>query len=234
MQAIILAAGRGTRLQPLTDTTPKAMLLINGKPMLQLILEQIKTAGVTEVVIIVNYLKDHIINYFGNGSKMGLKITYVEQPELKGSADAIARAEPHITDKRFLVIACDSLFETHLLKRLLKHTSPGVFTCTEVEDGRRYGILVTEGKRVIKIIEKPEQPPTNLANLSVYILPHEIFKACKEVKQGIRGEYWLPDAIQMLIEQGIVFEYEICSHILDIGTPEQLAEAQILAKKIGL
>ncbi|MEM3154841.1 MAG: sugar phosphate nucleotidyltransferase [Candidatus Woesearchaeota archaeon] len=234
MQAIILAAGRGTRLQPLTDTTPKAMLLINGKPMLQIILEQLKTVGVKEVVIIVNYLKEHIINHFGDGSKMGLKITYVEQPELKGSADAIARAEPYITDKRFLVIACDSLFETHLLKRLLKHTSPGVFTCTEVEDGRRYGILMTEGKRVVKIIEKPEQPPTNLANLSVYILPREIFKACKEVKQGLKGEYWLPDAIQMLIEKGIVFEYEVCSHILDIGTPEQLAEAQEMAKKLGL
>jgi bifunctional UDP-N-acetylglucosamine pyrophosphorylase/glucosamine-1-phosphate N-acetyltransferase len=234
MQAIILAAGRGTRLQPLTDTTPKAMLSINGKPMLQIILEQVKTVGVTEVVIIVNYLKDHIKTYFGNGSKMGLKITYVEQPELRGSADAIARAEKHITDKRFLVIACDSLFETHLLKRLLKHTSPGVFTCTEVEDGRRYGILMTEGKKVVKIIEKPENPPTNLANLSVYILPHEIFKACREVKPGPKGEYWLPEAIQMLIEQGIEFEYEICSHILDIGTPEQLAEAQILAKKLGL
>jgi len=234
MQAVILAAGRGTRLQPLTDTIPKAMLLINGKPILQIILEQLKTVGVTEVVVIVNYLKDHIINYFGNGSKMGLKITYVEQPELRGSADAIARAEPYITEKRFFVIACDSLFETHLLKRLLRHESPGVFTCTEVEDGRRYGILVTEGKKVLKIIEKPEQPPTNLANLSVYILPHEIFKACKEVKQGLKGEYWLPEAIQMLIDAGIEFEYEVCSHILDIGTPEQLEEAQELAKKLSL
>jgi bifunctional UDP-N-acetylglucosamine pyrophosphorylase/glucosamine-1-phosphate N-acetyltransferase len=234
MQAIIMAAGRGTRLQPLTDTTPKAMLPINGKPMLEIILGQLKTVGVTEVVIIVNYLKEHITKYFGSGSKIGMKITYVEQPELKGSADAIARAEPFITDKRFLVIACDSLFETHLLKRLLEHTSPGVFTCTEVEDGRRYGILVTEGKKVLRIIEKPENPPTNLANLSVYILPHEIFKACKEVKPGLKGEYWLPEAIQMLIDKGMHFEYEICSHILDIGTPEQLAEAQELAKKLGL
>jgi bifunctional UDP-N-acetylglucosamine pyrophosphorylase/glucosamine-1-phosphate N-acetyltransferase len=234
MQAIILAAGRGTRLQPLTDTTPKAMIPINGTPMLEIILKQLKSVGVTDVVIIVNYLKDHITSYFGNGSKMGLKITYVEQPELRGSADAIARAERHITERRFFVIACDSLFETHLLQRLLKHKTPGVFTCTEVEDGRRYGILLTEGKRVVKIIEKPENPPTNLANLSVYILPHEVFKACREVKPGPKGEYWLPEAIQKLIEQGIEFEYEICSHILDIGTPEQLAEAQVLAKKLGL
>lgn len=234
MQAIILAAGRGTRLQPLTDTTPKAMLPINGKPMLEIILHQLKSVGVTEVVVIVNYLKEHIKKHFGNGSKIGMKITYVEQPELKGSADAIARAEGHITDKRFFVIACDSLFETHLLKRLLKHTSPGVFTCTEVEDGRRYGILITEGRKVTRIIEKPENPPTNLANFSVYILPHEIFKACKEVKEGVKGEYWLPDAIQMLIDKGIEFEYEVCSHILDIGTPEQLAEAQEMAKKLNL
>lgn len=237
MQAIILAAGRGTRLQPLTDTTPKAMLLINGKPMLQIILEQIKSVGVTEVVIIVNYLKDHIITYFGDGSKMGLKITYVEQPELKGSADAIARAEKYITDKRFLVIACDSLFETDQLTRVLAHKSAdGVFTCKEVtyEQAKQLGVLFIEGPRVTKIIEKPKDPPSRLANFSVYLLPREVFDACKKVQPGPRGEYWLPEAIQLLIDRGMIFEFEISKHILDIGNHEQYAEAQILAKKLGL
>ncbi len=234
MQAIIMAAGAGTRLKPLTDTIPKAMVPINGKPILQLIIEQLKTTGVKDVVIIVHYLKDKIIDYFGDGKKLGVKITYVEQKELKGSADAILKAQPYIKDDRFFAIACDSLFETSLLKRLLAHKSEGVFTCTEVEDGRRYGILITKGPKVIQIIEKPEHPPTNLANLSVYILPKKVFAACKAVKPGPRGELWLPEAIQMLIEQGVDFEYEICNHILDIGTHEQLAEAQDLARKLGL
>lgn len=234
MQAIILAAGEGTRLRPLTLETPKAMVVINGKPMLQILLEQLKSAGVTDIVIVVYYLKEKIMKYFGDGSKFGIKIKYAEQQGIKGSADAILQAEPHIKDKRFFAIACDSLFETDLLKRILKHKSEGVFTAKEVEDGRRYGILITKGKEVIKIIEKPENPPTNLANFSVYMLPKEIFEACRKVKPGLKGEKWLPEAIQMLIEQGIKFEYEIARHILDIGTHDQLKEAQDVAKELGL
>ncbi|MCX6708045.1 MAG: nucleotidyltransferase family protein [Candidatus Woesearchaeota archaeon] len=234
MQAVILAAGEGTRLRPLTLQTPKAMVPINGRPMLEILLSQLKSAGISDVVIVVYYLKEKIMDYFGDGSKFGMKIKYAVQQGIKGSADAVAQAEPFVTDKRFFVIACDSLFETDLLKRVMAHKSEGMFTCKEVEDGRRYGILITEGKRVKRIIEKPEVPPSNLANFSVYIFPGEIFDACKKVPAGLKGEHWLPDAIQLLIDKGVVFEYEISKHILDIGTPEQLAEAQDLARKLGL
>ena len=234
MKAVVMAAGAGTRLQPLTLDTPKAMIPVNGKPMLQVLLEQLKTAGVTEVVIIVHYLKDKIISYFGDGSKLGLKLTFVEQKEMKGSADAVLCAAPYVKDDRFFVIACDSLFETDQLSRVLAHKSDGVFTCKEVTDGRPFGILITEGKRIKQVIEKPENPPTNLANFSVYLLPQAVFEACRTVKPGVKGEYWLVDAIQMLIDKGKVFEFEVSKHILDIGTHEQLAEAQILAKKLNL
>ncbi len=237
MQAIILAAGAGTRLRPLTLDIPKAMIPVNGKPILQIIIEQLKTVGVTEIVIIVYYLKDKIINYFGNGAKMGIKITYVDQKEMKGSADAVVKAEPYITDEKFFVIACDSLFETDQLTRVLAHkTADGVFTCKEVtyEQAKQLGVLFIEGSKVTKIIEKPKDPPSRLANFSVYWLPRSVFDACKKVPQGPKGEYWLPEAIQMLIESGMVFEYEVSKHILDIGTPEQYAEAQELAKKLGL
>src|SRR5574341_1702262 len=96
MKAIVMAAGAGTRLQPLTLDTPKAMILVNGKPMLQILLEQLKSAGVTEVVVIVHYLKDKVIGYFGDGSKLGLKLTFVEQKEMKGSADAVLCAAPYV------------------------------------------------------------------------------------------------------------------------------------------
>lgn len=234
MQAVILAAGAGTRLKPLTLDIPKAMIPINGKPMLQIILEQVKSVGVTEVVIIVHYLKDKIINYFGDGSKFGLKIKYVEQKEIKGTADAVLCAEPYATDKKFFLIFCDSLFETDLLKRLLKHRSNGVFTCREVKDPSRFGILMIEGKKVVKFIEKPDHPPSHLASFSVFIMPREIFEACKQIKVGPKGELWLTDAIQLLIDKGITFEYEVSPHILDIGTHEQMAEAQALAKELGL
>lgn len=234
MQAVILAAGAGTRLKPLTDTMPKAMVLVNGKPMLQILVEQLKSVGVKDLIIVVHYMKEAVTSHFGDGKKFGVKITYVEQKGLKGSADAVCITEPFVKDDKFLVIACDSLFETDLLKRLMKHKSDGTFTCKEVADPRRYGVLVLDGKKVKRIIEKPEVPPSNLANFSVYILPKKVFEMCSKVKAGPKGEYWLPEAIQLLIDSGMNFDYEICNSILDIGTHEQLAEAQELAKKLGL
>jgi len=231
MQTIILAAGEGTRLRPLTLEMPKAMVPINGKPILEVILEQLKSVDITDVVVVVYYLKDKIMDYFGDGSKLGMKISYAVQEGIKGSADAVLCAEPFIHDDRFLIIACDSLFETAHLPRLLAHKQ-GCFTCTRVEDARRFGVLLTDGPRVVKIIEKPEVPPSNLVNLSVYLTDKSIFDACRDVKEGIKGEKWLPDALQALMDKGHIYEYEICNNILDIGTPEQLAEAQELAKKI--
>jgi len=234
MQAVILAAGRGTRLQPLTDTMPKAMVLINGKPQLEILIEQLKTVGVNDITIVVHYMKEKIISHFGDGSRFNVKIRYVEQKEMKGTADAVLCTEPYVKDKKFFLIYCDSLFETNLLERLLKHKSDGVFTCREVKDPSRFGILMIEGNKVVKFVEKPEHPPSHLASFSVFIMPRKIFGACRKIKPGPRGEYWLTDAIQLLIDGGTVFEYEISKHILDIGTHEQLAEAQDLARELGL
>jgi len=234
MQAVILAAGRGTRLQPLTDTMPKAMVLINGKPQLEILIEQLKTVGVNDITIVVHYMKEKIISHFGDGSRFNVKIRYVEQKEMKGTADAVLCTEPYVKDKKFFLIYCDSLFETNLLERLLKHKSDGVFTCREVKDPSRFGILMIEGNKVVKFMEKPEHPPSHLASFSVFIMTKKIFSACKKIKPGPKGEYWLTDAIQLLIDGGTVFEYEISKHILDIGTHEQLAEAQDLARELGL
>lgn len=235
MKAVILAAGAGTRLRPLTNDIPKAMIPVNGKPMLQIILEQLKTIDVTEAVIIVHYLKDKIIDYFGDGSRFGLKIKYAEQKKMLGTADAVLKAEQYIKDNKFILIFCDSLFETDQLKRLLAHkNADGVFTCKEVDDIRRFGILITEGKKVKKFIEKPETAPSKLASFSVFLMPIEIFDACKKIPKGPKGEYWLTDAIQLLIDKGMTFEYETSRHILDIGTHEQYKEAQELAKKLKL
>lgn len=234
MQAVILAAGRGTRLQPLTDSIPKAMVLVNDKPMLEIIVRQLAAVGIRDLIIVVHYRKEKIIDYFNDGSQLGLSIKYVDQQQMKGSAHALQQAASLVKGNTFICIACDSLFETPLLQRLLNHRSTGVITCKEVDDGRRFGILITEGERVVRIIEKPEQPPTNLANCSIYLFPQEIFTACSQIQPGLKGEYILTDAIQQLIDKGIHFGYVKSEHFIDIGTPEQLAEAGKLAKKLGL
>ena len=233
MQAVIWAAGAGTRLQPLTLETPKAMVPINGKPLLQILVEQLKTVDVDEVIVIVKHLKEKIVEFFGDGSKFGIKMIFVEQEELKGNANALLCAEPYVKD-RFFCLAVDSLFETELLSRLLEHKSSGVFTCKEVDDPARYGTVDVVDGKVDKIVEKSANPPSNLANFSVYIFPKEIFEACKGIDLSPRGEYEVTDAIQELIDSDVRFEYELSEHIIDIGTHEQFEEAQELGKKLGL
>jgi len=232
MKAVILAGGRGKRLAPITDTIPKAMIPINGKPMLEIILGQLKTIGVAEIVIVIHHLKNKIMDFFSD-SFLGIKIHYVEQKEMKGTADAVLTAEQFI-DGTFMCIACDSLFDTQLLKRIVKHTSDGVITVCSVEDPSRFGVIETDGEKVTRIVEKSPHPPSNLANFSIYLFPATIFDACKKISKSPRGEYEITDAIQYLIDHGARFEYEVGKDILDIGTLEQFKQAQELARKWGL
>ncbi len=234
MKAVILAAGKGTRLLPLTEMIPKAMVLINGKPMLQILLEQLKSTGIKDILIVTHHHKEKIENYFKDGAEWGVALRYRFQQKMKGNADALLSAKSFIGGERFLCIACDSLFETSLLPRIIEQKSTGVLTCKPVLDARCYGIVLTEGNNVRKIIEKPEQPPSNLANFSVYILPADIFSACRGLSPGLKGEHLLTDAIQQLIDNGTDFSYVTSDHILDIGTLEQLEEAQQLAKVLEL
>ncbi len=233
MKAVIMAAGRGSRLMPLTENVPKSLVKVNGVPMLELMLKQLKSAGITEVVIIVHHLKGEVMNYC-EGSPLGMRVTCVEQTEMKGTGDAVLHAEPYIKDEKFLCVAVDSLFETSLLKKLMETRGEGVIACRRVEDPRRYGVLAIDGEQVIDIIEKPQDPPSNLVNFSVYVFPHAIFDACKELTPSPRGELEVTDAIKILIDRGADFRYVESEHIIDIGTHEQLKEAEALAVKLGL
>lgn len=233
MQAILLAAGKGKRLLPITETIPKAMVEVNGKPMLETIIEQLKTVDVNEVIMVVHYKKEKIEEHFGTEWN-GVRIKYAYQPEMLGDGHAITFAEPYLKQDKFLVIACDSLFPTEHLEKLVKHSSDGVMTACMVdyEQAKRFGVLLTEGKYVKEIIEKNPEPPSTLANTSIYYLPREIFSAGRKIGKGAGDEFRLVDAIQLLINEGKKFTYEPLTEWLDIGTKEQLKEAQYLAKKI--
>lgn len=223
MKAIVLAAGRGTRLKELTEDKPKVMCSVNGKPMLEATLEKLQQAGITESIIIVHYMKEHIINYFGNAFN-GMKLTYVEQKEMLGTGDAVLTAEPYLSDDKFLVLAGDVMFEPELLNKVLSHDNPVITVC-EVKDPSRYGVIETTNGHVKSIVEKSPTPPTNLANASIYLFPKQIFDACKNIEKSPRGEYEITDAIQLLIDQGVTFDYEVVTQWIDIGVKEQLKEA---------
>ncbi|OYT32482.1 hypothetical protein DRJ22_03255 [Candidatus Woesearchaeota archaeon] len=233
MQAVVLAGGKGKRLEPLTFEIPKAMVPVNGMPIIEIILKQLSEIGVKEVVIVVNYLKEKIMDFVGDNI-FGMKITYAVQKEAKGDGDALKYAEPYVNQDKFIMIACDSLFPTDHLKKIMRDDCDGVMTVCKVDDARRFGVIINEGDVVKKIVEKSPNPPTNLANTSIHYLPKEIFPTLYSLTPDKTGEYRIVYAIQKLINYGKIFKFQVVDKWLDIGTHEQLKEAQQLGKELNL
>ncbi|MEX2704904.1 MAG: bifunctional sugar-1-phosphate nucleotidylyltransferase/acetyltransferase [Candidatus Freyrarchaeum guaymaensis] len=231
MKAVILAAGEGTRLRPLTLTRPKQIFPIAGKPLLEHTLNALKNAGISDVLIVVGYLKEKIIEILGNGEKLGISITYAEQPEVLGTAHAASLAERFVGDQPFLLINGDVITKETTyqgLKNKFEREKPdAVLSVTQVLDPSKYGIVQTENGRVTKIVEKPSQTsPSDYVNAGIYLLPPEIFEAIRETKKSQRGEYEITDSIQLLIDQGrTTLAYEITSYWFDIGHPWDLLDA---------
>lgn len=189
MQAVILAAGSGIRLQPLTVLQPKPLLKILRKSILEHNLEQLQGL-VKEVVLVVGYKGDLIQQKIGK-SYQGIKIKYVWQKKPLGTGDAIKLAKSYLKDK-FLVLNGDDFYFKEDLKNLLKHF-PAILV-KKTEDPRNFAAVVTKGKRVLDIVEKPKKIVSSLTNTGAYFLSQEIFKY--KIKKSIRGEYELPDYLR--------------------------------------
>ena len=232
MKAVILAAGEGVRLQPLTFTRPKHLISIAGKPLLQRLIEALKTAGINEILIVVRYKAEMIKEFFGNGEKFGVEIGYLQQSQEKGTADAVGAAETAI-EEDFLLVYGDLLVESEVIKRIVKsHTceKPEVtMTVVPVEKPQHYGIVTLQGNRVTRISEKPkpEEAPTNLANAGIYALSPTIFEKIKQTPRSERGEIEITDSISLLINEGKkVLALTIPKKSwIDVGRPWDLFEA---------
>ncbi|OYT32481.1 hypothetical protein DRJ22_03250 [Candidatus Woesearchaeota archaeon] len=231
MQAVILAAGKGARLRPLTEKIPKAMVSVNGTPLLELIMRRLVEANVADITVVVGYLKEKIIDYFGNGSKFDVSINYAVQKDALGDGDALLYAEPFITENKFLVLACDKLIPENYLKNFVDDSYDGVMSVREVQDARMFGAILYEGQLVKKIVEKSSDPPSNLANASVWYMPKEVFSELRKLKKDSTGEFRLVYAVQSLIDNGKRFKYEVNNDIFDISKKEDLNKAQFLAEK---
>ncbi len=205
MKVVILAGGLGTRLKPITETIPKVMIDIGGKPLLQRTIEILSKKGFKDFVIVTSYKKEQIMDYFGHGEKFGVKIKYVFQENPKGgTADAVKYSENEIKDK-FLLIYGDNIFDSKAIDLLAEKNKffDGVLCGREAQNPKNYGVLLTDRNRVLKIIEKSENPPTNLVMTGLFVLPKDIFSAIKETRLSLRGEYELTDSIQILIDRGL-------------------------------
>ena len=231
MKALILAAGKGTRLRPLTNTVPKHLLPVGDKPILFHVLDYIKEAGIKDIGIVVSpdsgsYIEEAV----GTGSKWGANITFVAQAEPLGLAHAVKVAQGFLGDSPFLMFLGDNLIQggvKDFLEGFHTSNSDASILLKEVPDPKAFGVATLDNSgKVVHMEEKPKKPKSNLAVIGVYLFTAEIHKAIAKTKPSWRGELEITDAIQKLLEMG----KEIKSHLLrgwwlDIGSNEALIEA---------
>ena len=196
MKCVILAAGEGKRMHPLTFTRPKVMLPIANKPIMEWNLLNAKKAGLKEFLFVVGYKSEMVRNHFGKGEKWNVKISYVNQGDALGTAHAI-RMVKKFTDK--LIVLCgDTIFGPQDIKNIVKkETSMGL---VKVNSPDEYGIVEIKGKKIVKIYEKMLEPFSNIINAGIYHFNKKIFDFIEKTKKSPRGEYEITDSINMMIK----------------------------------
>lgn len=225
MKAVVLVAGKGTRMEPLTSDCPKVMLEVANRPILEHILNAAVEAGIEGFVFITGYLEEQIKAHFGDGNKWGVSIEYVQQKEQLGTANAIGYARGHV-EGAFLVLNGDMLIGQEDLKSLVSRNEEAVICVKEVENPSDFGVLETENNKVVRIIEKPKNPPTNLANAGIYLFRESMFDFIDKTQLSVRKELEITDSIQMLINSGAPVGYHpLTGRWIDIGYPWDLLKA---------
>lgn len=188
MRAVILAAGQGVRLKPLTETRPKVLLQIAGKAIIHHLILEAKKAGITEVIIVVRTMKDQIIDYFKQHD-VGIPVSFVEQGEQDGTAAAILAAEKEIKDT-FVVLAGDTVTEASVIKQVIdEHEGTITLGVKKVDQPQHYGVVELSGNKISLFEEKPKHPKSDLANLSIYCMEPTIFNEIRTIPKSERGEY---------------------------------------------
>ena len=230
LKGILLHAGHGTRLRPLTHTGPKQLLPIANKPMSQYCIETMKEAGVKEIAIIVGGIgSQKVKDYYGNGEKFGINITYIKQDFPRGISHAISLCEDFINNQKFLVFLGDNIIQksiNQIGKEFEKSNDAATILLCEVENPSRFGIADIENGQIKKIIEKPKNPPTNLAVTGIYFLTPIIFDVIKRLKPSWRNELEITDALDMLLNEKHSITYKmITDYWKDTGTPEDIINA---------
>ncbi|MDP2218272.1 MAG: sugar phosphate nucleotidyltransferase [Methanolobus sp.] len=206
MKAVVLAAGEGRRCRPLTLTRSKVMLPVANKPILEHVINALAKNDVQDVILIVGYEKERVMDYFGDGGEFGVKIRYIEQKAQIGTAHAILKARDSIDpeDEAFLVVNGDNIIEPDTIRDLLKSSGGDatVLACKK-ENATGYGVIVVDGQRIKKIVEKPPHMVSHLINTGIYLFRPQIFEIIERTPLTHTGEYAITDTLQIMIDEGM-------------------------------
>jgi len=231
-KAVLLSAGIGTRLHPITEQIPKNMIQLNGKPILQHVIEDLKKSEIKEIGIVVNHLKEKIIDYFGNGEKLGVKITYIEQEDLLGTADALLSAKTFVNGEPFILYLADTLISygiTEFIKFVTKLDKGSAIMLSKmpIDDLKRSGVVEQKDGKILHLYEKSDVPKTDLAIAGIYYFnSHNLFHILEGLDFGKNNEKQISDAIQTLIDQNnAVHAFVSDKKFIDIGLLEGILNA---------
>ncbi len=227
---MILHGGHGTRLRPLTHTGPKQLLPIANKPMSQYCIESLREAGVRDIVVIIGGIgANKVQEYYGSGEKFGVKLTYIQQDYPRGIAHAIRLCKEFIGNRKFLVFLGDNILKRNIsdyAKDFQQSDAKASILLCKVTNPTQFGIADVKDGIIKKIMEKPENPPSNLAVTGIYFLTPVVFDIIDRLKPSERGELEITDALQMLLEEGHKITYHmVTDYWKDTGTPQDIVHA---------
>jgi glucose-1-phosphate thymidylyltransferase len=233
MKGLILSGGKGTRLYPLTFTSAKQLIPLANKPVLFRVIEAIRDAGITDIGIVVGDTAGQIKKAAGRGGRWGVDITYIPQDAPLGLAHAVQISQDFLGEERFVMFLGDNVIQggiSPLIAQFAESDWNSQIVLTRVDQPQQYGVAELNGQgRIIRLIEKPKEPPSDLALVGIYMFDHHIFEAVKGITPSWRGELEITDAIQWLVEH----DYKVYPYIhrgwwIDTGAPSAMLEANDL------
>jgi glucose-1-phosphate thymidylyltransferase len=233
LKGLVLSGGKGTRLYPLTYTSAKQLIPVANKPVLFRVIEAIHDAGINDIGIVVGDTADEIKRAVGRGGQWGVDITYIHQEAPMGLAHAVKISQDFLGDERFVMFLGDNVIQggiSSLIAQFADSDYNSQVVLTRVDIPELYGVaeLDNEG-RILRLIEKPKDPPSDLALVGIYMFDHHVFEAVNNISPSWRGELEITDAIQWLVEHSYsVHPYVHRGWWIDTGRPGDMLEANSL------
>jgi len=233
MKGVVLHGGAGTRLRPLTHTGPKQLIPIANKPMSLYAIEALREAGVTDLAIILGTVApEKVQEYYGEGEKFGVKITYLNQGEPKGIAHAVKLTEYFVGDEPFVVFLADNILKggiQEMVEDFEESQAAAEIALCHVRNPQSFGIADLKDGKIVRLIEKPKDPLSDLALVGIYMFRKQIFPAIRRLQPSWRNELEITDAIQTLLDDGLEVRHRLVKGWWkDTGLPEDILEANQL------
>ncbi len=232
LKGLVLSGGKGTRLRPFTYTGAKQLVPLANKPVIFYAIEQLVACGITDVAIVAGETMDQFVETVGDGSRFGASVTYIHQPMPLGIAHGVKIAEDFIGDAPFVVFLGDNFIKEGIARyvdRFRTGCHNSLVLLCPVDRPQDFGVAQLDGDRLVRVVEKPKTPPSNLAVIGIYFFDSHVFDAVRRIEPSARGELEITDTIQRLIDDGLDVRAEVISERwIDTGKHDDLLEANHL------